>query len=1539
MKKINKPQSKVKQLLPEPSWVKFVNLSVINFVGENVIAFGADQHILLLNYESKEESIYVANNEENGDGVACLAGHSIFPLFAFAEAKLSPRIFVISYPEFAKISILKNDETPYKAICFSETEHLIALKDSPTYMIQVWYWRSHEMLVEKKTYQRNTVQVIGISPVFHSDQELYGVKFMTKEIHLLKIQGNKITIFKSFKVNVDIKEMIVTGDKYHTISYGMDGKLNIFKAIITDESPLTINLHSRLFKGVKEGHVDKFGQFAITLGHSGVMICTKLNQNTVDTGFEDQVLKVNRKWRREHSKDTTEGFILTEEFEDKRWLDIQKMKFLEKEEELHRIERTNILNEFSSLKAKLKELIDNNERMPVAERIDLDVFNIANEWTKILAEAAADERMREEKRMEDFIEAQTKVNETIVQKCWDSMEIKGCQIRGIFTKVCVDNYPLAIIASDKLLSISMSYENPEIYSQNDLILPEKYISISPVFHSDQELYGVKFMTKEIHLLKIQGNNITIFKSFKVNVDIKEMIVTGDKYHTISYGMDGKLNIFKAIITDESPLTINLHSRFFKGVKQGHVDKFGQFAITLGHSGVMICTKLNQNTVDTGFEDQVLKVNREWRREHSKDTTEGFILTEEFEDKRWLDIQKMKFLEKEEELHRIERTNILNEFSSLKAKLKELIDNNERMPVAERIDLDVFNIANEWTKILAEAAADERMREEKRMKDFIEAQTKVNETIVQKCWDSMEIKGCQIRGIFTKVCVDNYPLAIVSDAKQNLKFRNALLWRKLEVMASCKDEFLPWIPIPANQLETLLSHDPDLVTDYEKSCPETILSLTGTRSFNFIERMQLRYQQMNIVALAQIYSSQIFGNNDILRLREYFNKLFQDLHLTKEDEMDAVSVTNRRLRHIQKELKQLAELKNEEIKDDEAIDDPIFFPAEQPETIVKVEDNEVGVLPYISPSKQKMLDALAVEKERLRQELMADDFRDRALVAMMDGVLEHKWEDEIKKPVWKPSCMLEKDPRDYDEMDLEAVKDYHKRVKHNLVERDQYREMLIEERSRLKILLKDRITNFNYKVAKLQLLKLQIDACINAEELRLLKTLDFSYQRIVFDRQEFSIRQEIETIRKQLTYLGDTFTEIQEKITEFKSNYETLNFKDKQMDKQFKANFAEVAPLAVVDPAYKIFRRRPKYQIRAWATVPILLDLAKRIVTKKTFEQGALLLPIECVDYMNLLDQMDTFTGATGIDANVWQILCRMRRAKIESEFKLKAYGLQLAEADTTANAFSREMHHKRNYLSSLENKLENLLEAKQKEAMNRQVQLVMKRGQIEVDLSGKINDFKNCVLIHKKDIYDINEVIQKAGHKKLKAMMNAAIFRRKIITKEWEHRVLRLTVRDMKDFVQVIDKCKITKEVQMWLKRKERGWTQDLGEEAVEADIKNTIAAQEKLLNEVINNVKEIQHKINAKRRENKKLDQRIQEVNLEITETGMKRNIEFVEVEHKTSVERMEFMVERSRLIRKIQEQHSYILELNTLAELQKLKTYPTLTTASNLARNRLGH
>lgn len=74
-------------------------------------------------------------------------------------------------------------------------------------------------------------------------------------------------------------------------------------------------------------------------------------------------------------------------------------------------------------------------------------------------------------------------------------------------------------------------------------------------------------------------------------------------------------------------------------------------------------------------------------------------------------------------------------------------------------------------------------------------------------------------------------------------------------------------------------------------------------------------------------------------------------------------------------------------------------------ILRVSDNEVPVTPYVSPSEQAILDAKAAEEERIRLLLLADDFRERALMTMMNGVLEVRWEDELKKNVPKPKCLV------------------------------------------------------------------------------------------------------------------------------------------------------------------------------------------------------------------------------------------------------------------------------------------------------------------------------------------------------------------------------------------------------------------------------------------------------------------------------------------------------------------------------------------------------
>lgn len=130
------------------------------------------------------------------------------------------------------------------------------------------------------------------------------------------------------------------------------------------------------------------------------------------------------------------------------------------------------------------------------------------------------------------------------------------------------------------------------------------------------------------------------------------------------------------------------------------------------------------------------------------------------------------------------------------------------------------------------------------------------------------------------------------------------------------------------------------------------------------------------------------------------------------------------------------------------------------------DHEVKAKPYVSPSQQELLDKQAAEEERIKLLLLADDFRERALMAMMDGVLEVRWEDIIKIDVPKPACMLEKKPEDYTSEDISAVKQYEKDVQFLMEERERYKRMLEAEYGRVMELLNDGIDKFNGKLIEL-----------------------------------------------------------------------------------------------------------------------------------------------------------------------------------------------------------------------------------------------------------------------------------------------------------------------------------------------------------------------------------------------------------------------------------------------------------------------------------------
>lgn len=150
----------------------------------------------------------------------------------------------------------------------------------------------------------------------------------------------------------------------------------------------------------------------------------------------------------------------------------------------------------------------------------------------------------------------------------------------------------------------------------------------------------------------------------------------------------------------------------------------------------------------------------------------------------------------------------------------------------------------------------------------------------------------------------------------------------------------------------------------------------------------------------------------------------------------------------------------------------------------------------------MLDDELAQAELARHQMKTDDFYDQALQQMMDGVLEVRWEDEIKKDPKKPRCLeLGLHPKNYTDDDLKSIAAYEQKIIELNNERARYHDILLAEKEKMQTELNDNILAFNKTVAEVFRKKLQMDFAIKSEELKSLNFLKFNFERVKFQRKE------------------------------------------------------------------------------------------------------------------------------------------------------------------------------------------------------------------------------------------------------------------------------------------------------------------------------------------------------------------------------------------------------------------------------------------------------
>lgn len=540
---------------------------------------------------------------------------------------------------------------------------------------------------------------------------------------------------------------------------------------------------------------------------------------------------------------------------------------------------------------------------------------------------------------------------------------------------------------------------------------------------------------------------------------------------------------------------------------------------------------------------------------------------------WLESRQNKNLQSELQNNKQICQEIHSHMAILRQEVYKLLEKNISRPEDEKLVLQEFNLNDAQLEMLHNQEAHSAdLETKKKMMAHIEQLKTIHQWLRDNCWTVMDVKSTTINGIFSQCNVENFAL-IYPDGRKNDELRNIIARHQIEQLTA-GDVFQPFAPIDTNKLERMLSQEPncEYPTEIQPVFWKRTTDKSGTKTMQFITSLFDRYHQMEVVSYQQCHTEEILGYFDVLYLKEYFNTKFNDLQNLKASLLGDIRVKNERLRLIQRELNDLSRLSASRKKYQSSIVDPEFTIEEQPERITVVTDEEMSSRPFQIISERTQHSDDLSDDEDLHEPMFNCAFRDKCLQTMMAGVLEIRWEDEIKKtPTIPVALKARKDLRDYDEHDFRAVKEYEDKLKYLGEEREKYRNMLEMEKQQLETEYENMKRSFNSKLCALIDLKIEVEMAVNQENFKLLRNREFNRKRLDFNDKEGEIKALMLSIKKEISSLTNVIHEFDKKIQECKSISEIAETRDRQLDKQFKNNFAEVSSHAIVDQAFKFFK--------------------------------------------------------------------------------------------------------------------------------------------------------------------------------------------------------------------------------------------------------------------------------------------------------------------------------------------------------------------------------
>lgn len=623
--------------------------------------------------------------------------------------------------------------------------------------------------------------------------------------------------------------------------------------------------------------------------------------------------------------------------------------------------------------------------------------------------------------------------------------------------------------------------------------------------------------------------------------------------------------------------------------------------------------------------------------------------------------KMEVKEEYTNADLFKREKVLQMIQDFSAKVTALIDYDISVTGKTQGIFKKFCFHYKWLDTVTEEAHKLCELERASLMLAIEDQSRIRDWILKLVTRDAVNINYKVRSIFADANFESFSLPRKTNMVEFDKYRFYDLEDHIRLSAISMDE----IEDEVSQIEQGSGEDTESAKAPVHELKPYVVE--GHSVYEHIMAPQFRLQDIQTITSNQLY-------NDNTKYRYYlvdpmkveFNKHFHEAQQLKKETIDNVLNTNNVLIKIYDNMNCMLRLLYMDAFIPPELTVPKLAKDEIIKCIMEVDDCEIKA---INRRRKKTID---MGGKRGRLLLWSVEFWARALIVMMDGVIEKLWEEEIKKDIPVPEFTLKKQPHEYTLEDQKIYRAYEEAV--NLLQEDRrkYLRILNENEAKTLQLKTKQILKLNQRIAELMLVKLKFNFAQKQCRTRMLNQLKIHSTRAELRQQIIGLRADID----KLTEYIKRYTNLQEfwerATQDVRARLEAQQTRDRALERQFRSSYLNTVPHAAHEMT-KLFKKRPKLSNKLFNSSLICSEVAQKLGPKQP-NRMTFPMPKEISDFLAYIADNDAPKNCpSSVDAKAWDAFVKLRRQKIESELRLKGLGHQVVDSQNYNNNLTKDI--------------------------------------------------------------------------------------------------------------------------------------------------------------------------------------------------------------------------------------------------------------------------